>query len=154
MADVQYRLGGGKWKSRSWVRVTRQGVTRVQYPAVDALGLTSPVRRCRVRIDSRRPHVVARSASGRAGSAVRLRYRVADASPGCGTALVRLVVTDAAGRILTGALQSARPRPTRGTPSPSRRAVWRLVSARVALRAVDRAGNFQRGLTAVRLTVG
>ena len=65
---------------------------------------------------------------------------------------MRLVVTDAAGRILTRA--SARPATTNAwhTISISTRSLAPGVY-RVALRAVDRAGNFQRGLTAVRLTV-
>jgi len=152
VARTEYRLNGGKWRSGDSVRVTRQGVTRVEYRAVDVLGLAGAARRLVVRIDARRPRVVARSAAASRGSVARLPFMVRDPRPGSGTALVRLVVSDARGHIVTRS--STRPVTTNA------RHTVRVSTAglapgtyRVALRARDRAGNFQRGVTAVRLTV-
>jgi hypothetical protein len=152
VARTEYRVDGGEWTSGSSLLVRAQGVTRVEYRAVDVLGLAGPVRRCAVRIDSRRPRVVAAGLAGPGGGIVRLQYAITDPSPGCGTALVRLVVVDAAGRALTRS--SSRPATTnaRHTLRVSTRSL-RPGTYLVALRAVDRAGNFQRGMTRVRLTV-
>ena len=154
VAATQYWIDGvtHMWTSAKRVRVTAQGVTRVQVRAVDVNGTPGPVVKRTVRIDSRRPRVVARAAAGAAGSVVRLRYRVRDARPGCGHALVRLVVADAAGRVLTRS--STRPVTTnaRHTLRISARGLAPGVY-RVALRAVDAAGNFQRGLTVTTLRV-
>jgi len=152
VAYTEYRLGDGEWRQGTRLRLTRQGTTRVAYRSVDVLGDVEGARVVPVRIDTRRPRVVARSATGRAGSIVRLRYKVGDPRPGCARALVRLVVVDSSGHALTRA--STRPAPANA---------WRTlrVSTRalapgaytVVLRAVDIAGNFQRGVTRTRLTV-
>jgi hypothetical protein len=152
VAGTEYRLRGGEWRQDGSVLVTRQGATLVECRAVDEFGLAGAVRRRTVRIDSRRPHVVAHDASGLAGSVVRLAYTVVDPRPGCGKALVRLVVTDAAGRVLTRSSSH---------PAPTNLARTIRVSARglapgayrVALCAVDAAGNAQRRVTTARLTV-
>jgi photosystem II stability/assembly factor-like uncharacterized protein len=129
-----------------------QGVTKVTYFAADVNGNSSPTGRFAVRVDTRAPKVVARAASGAAGGASRVRYRVSDAVPGCGRALVRLVVLDAAGKVLTRAS-------TRQAPVNQ----WRTVrvstrslapgSYRVVLRAMDLARNFQTSVTRATLTV-
>ena len=140
------------WTPAASLRVAQQGATRVQYRAVDVNGTPGAVKTGTVRIDSRRPRVVAEPASGAAGSVVRLRYRVSDPAPGCGKALVRLVVSDAGGRVLTKS--STRP-VTTNAGHTVRISARRLAPGtyRVALRAVDRAGNFQRGLTVTTLRV-
>jgi hypothetical protein len=152
VARTEYRVGGGAWVSGASVKVSAQGATRVEYRAVDVLGLAGPARRCTVRIDSRRPRVVAAGLSGPAGGAVRLPYTITDPAPGCGTALVRLAVVDGAGRALTRS--SSRPVTTnaRHTLRVSTRSL-RPGTYLVVLRAVDRAGNYQRGVTRAWLTV-
>ena len=152
VASVQYRLNGGAWTTGAKVRIVRQGVTRVSCRAIDALGRAGSARRCTVRLDSRRPRVVARPVTGAAGSVTRLSYEVRDPRPGCGHALVRLVVLDAAGRALT-----------RSSTRPATTSRWHRISIKtsalapgaytVVLRARDAAGNFQRGVTRTRLTV-
>jgi len=154
VAATQYWIDGvtHMWTPASRLRVTAQGVTRVQVRAVDVNGTPGPVVTRTVRIDSKRPRVQARPAAGAAGSTARLRYRVRDPRPGCGRALVRLVVSDAGGRVLTRS--STRPATTNAwhTVRVSTRALA-PGTYRVALRAMDRAGNFQRGLTVTTLRV-
>jgi hypothetical protein len=154
VAATQYWIDGltHMWTPASALRVTAQGATRVQYRAVDVNGTPGPVKTGAVRIDSRRPRVVAEPASGPAGAVVRLRYSVSDPAPGCGRAVVRLVVSDAAGRVLTRS--STRPVTTNAghTVRISTRGLA-PGTYRVALRAADRAGNFQRGLTVTTLRV-
>ena len=151
---TQYWIDGltHMWTPSSVLRVTAQGATRVQFRAVDVNGTSGPVKTGTVRIDSRRPRVGAEPASGPAGAVVRLRYRVSDPAPGCGKAMVRLVVSDAGGRVLTKS--STRP-VTTNAGHTVRISARRLTPGtyRVALRAVDRAGNFQRGLTVTTLRV-
>ena len=152
VAYTEYQIDGGAWTKGASLAVHTQGVVLIRYRSADTLGDVEQTRTCRVRIDSLRPQVVARHASGPAGGTVHLRYRVDDPVPDCGWALVRLVVTDAGGRVLTRA--STRPAPTND---------WRTVriSTRalgpgfytVALRAMDAAGNFQHGVTRTTLTV-
>jgi len=154
VAATQYWIDGitHMWTPASKLRVTAQGVTRVQVRAVDVNGTPGPVVTRTVRVDSRRPRVQARPAAGAAGSIARLHYRVLDPRPGCGHALVRLVVSDASGRVLT-----------RSSTRPATTNAWHTVGIRtralpagtyrVALRAMDAAGNFQRGLTVTTLQV-
>ena len=103
-------------------------------------------------MDTKAPKVVARAATGVAGDTARLSFKVKDAMPGCGFALVRLVVVDASGNVLTRAS-------TRQVPVNA----WRTVrvntrglapgSYTVVLRAMDLARNFQAGVTRTTLTV-
>jgi hypothetical protein len=152
VAFTQYRLGDGAWTDGGGVTVRRQGVTRVQYRAVDVDGNVGATNSCVVRLDSRRPLVEARAASGPAGAAARLSYRVADHVPGCGRALVRLVVLDAAGHALTRASTLPAPVNTWRTVRISTRSLTPGAYT-VVLRAVDAAGNFQSGVTHATLTV-
>jgi hypothetical protein len=149
---TQYRVGSGEWKTGASVTVKRQGATRVQYRAVDVFGTLGATRSVTVRIDSKRPRVVAEPATAQAGTIVRLRFKVADPRPSSGAAMVRVVVQNAAGQKVT---QSA--------AHPVATNVWRTVRVKalrlapgtywVFLHAVDRAGNQQDGPTPTRLIV-
>jgi hypothetical protein len=152
VAGTEYRLGDGAWKDGAAVTVRRQGTTRVQYRAVDVDGNVGAVRSCSVRLDSRRPRLEARAASGHAGAATRLSYRVADLLPSCGHALVRLVVLDRAGNVLTRASASSAPVNMWRTMRINTRSLA-PGTYMVVLRAVDAAGNFQRGVTRTTLTM-
>jgi len=151
---AQYWIDGVTymWTGAPSLRVTAQGVTRVQVRAVDVNGTPGAVRRVAVRIDSRRPHVVAGPATASGGAVTRIAYSVTDPVPGCGHALVRLAVSDAGGRVLTrsstlpvttNASHTIRVR-TGGLAAGTYRVTWR---------AVDAAGNFQRGVTVTTLRV-
>jgi hypothetical protein len=149
---TQYRIGNGEWKTGAMVTIKRQGATRVQYRAVDVFGTLGATRSVTVRIDSRRPRVVAKPSTAQAGTIVRLRFKVADPRPSSGAATVRVVVQNAAGQKVTKS--AARPIATN---------VWRTVRVKalrlspgtywVFLHAVDRAGNQQDGPTPTRLIV-
>jgi hypothetical protein len=127
-------------------------VTRVRVRAVDVNGMPGAVRRVAVRIDSRRPHVVAGAATAPGGAVTRLAYTVTDPVPGCGHALVRLVVSDAGGRVLT---RSSTLPVTTNTKHTIRVRTGGLAPGvyRVAWRAKDAAGNYQRGVTVTTLRV-
>jgi alpha-tubulin suppressor-like RCC1 family protein len=92
--------GGVSWKMDGWIRVTKNGATRVLYRAVDRVGHDSLVGENLVRIDTLHPRPVAsHPASVRRGAFVRLRFRVADikAMPTCA---VTLVVRNARGKVV------------------------------------------------------
>jgi hypothetical protein len=152
VAYTEYQVDGGAWTRGTSVTVRTQGVVKIRYRSANTLGAVEQTRTCKVRIDTLRPRVVASDASGRARGAVHLHYRVGDPVPGCGWALVRLVVTDGRGNILTRA--STLPAPTNDwrTVRISTRALGPGVYT-VALRAMDVAGNFQHGLARTTLTV-
>jgi alkylated DNA repair dioxygenase AlkB len=152
VAYTEYRVGNGPWARGATVKVAVQGETTVAYRSVDTIGDVEATRAVKVRIDTFRPRVVARPARGLAHAATRLRFCVRDRLPGSGYALVRLAVTDASGHILTRA--SVRP------AAVDRWRTMRISGGRldpgvytVSMRAVDGAGNFQRGLTYTTLTV-
>jgi hypothetical protein len=154
VAYTEYKLGDGDWVRGSSVTVSAEGETEVFYRAVDTAGIAQdPAGHCLVRVDTKRPCVVARPASARRGVVARLQYVVKDPTPSSGRALVRAVVTRlGGGRALTRA--SSLPvtvnqwhtlRIKTGSLSPG--------AYLVTLRAMDKAGNFQRGVTHVRLTI-
>ena len=155
VAFTEYRVGSGAWTRGGKLKVSAQGATTVQYRAVDQAGVVQdPAGTCTVRVDTRRPHVVARSLTARHGGAGWLRFDVVDPRPSSSAALMRLVVVrgSGAGKALT-----------RSSTLPVSTNAWhriRVSTARLApgtytvvLRAVDRAGNFQKGVTHVRLTI-
>jgi hypothetical protein len=153
VAFTEYKVGDGEWTQGAGVTVRAQGETTVQYRAVDEAGVVQdPAGSCLVRIDTRRPHVEARPMTARHGGPAKLRYMVVDPRPSCGSALMRLVVVNSAGKTLT-----------RSSTQPVSTNAWhriRISTARltpgtytVALRAMDRAGNYQKGVTRVRLTI-
>jgi autotransporter-associated beta strand protein len=154
VAFTEYQVDDGPWVRGDTVTISDQGETRVAYRSQNAEGaVEQPAKSCRVRIDGRAPRVrVARvqTASGR--RTTRLAYRVSDYVPGCGHALVRLRVTDARGRVVrrasstpatTNARHTIRVRTRRLAPG-TYRLIWR---------AVDAAGNAQRGHTVTTLRV-
>jgi hypothetical protein len=151
---TQYWIEGVShlWTDAKSLRITAQGVTRVQVRAVDVNGTPGDVRRVTVRVDSRRPHVVAGPAVASGGLVSRLSYSVTDPMPGCGHALVRLVVSDARGKVLTRA--STLPVTTNARHTIRVRTGGLAPGVyHVSWRAVDAAGNFQRGITVTTLTV-
>ena len=82
----------------------------------------------------------------------RLAYSVRDPMPGCGHALVRLVVSDARGRVLT---RSSTLPVTANAAHTIRVRTGGLAAGtyRVSWRARDAAGNVQRGVTVTTLRV-
>jgi hypothetical protein len=154
VAYTEYKLGDGGWTRGGSVTVAAEGETEVSYRAVDTAGIVQdPAGRCLVRVDTRRPRVVARSLSARQGVVARLQYVVSDPTPSSGHALVRAVVTElGGGRALT-----------RASSIPVTVNQWHVLRIKtgslspgtylVTLRAMDKAGNFQRGVTHVHLTI-
>jgi hypothetical protein len=98
------------------------------------------------------PRVVARAATGRANATLLLRYYVRDPRPTCGKAFMRLVVLSSEGRVLA-----------RANALHTRVNRWHVVQVStqalapgkylVVLRAMDLAGNYQRGVTHTTITV-
>jgi hypothetical protein len=154
IAFTEYKVGSGDWTPGSAVTIRTQGVTVVQFRSQDQDGvLQDPPNSCTVRIDTKRPRVVARPLTGRQGTIAPLRYMVRDPRPSSGTALVRAVVTGlGGGRTFT-----------RASTLPVTVNAWHALQVKtgrlspgaylVTLRAMDKAGNFQRGVTHVRLTI-
>ena len=154
VAATQYWLDGVShmWTDAPSLDVTAQGVTRVSYRAVDVNGTPGAEGTIAVRIDSERPRVQASATSIRSGHPTRLAYSISDAVPGCGHARLRLKILDARGRLVRRA--SSLPVTTNarhtihvrtGSLAPG--------TYRVEWRAVDSAGNSQKGVTVTTLRV-
>ena len=151
---TQYWLDGVShmWTDAPSLQVTAQGVTRVSYRAVDVNGTPGAEGTIAVRIDSKRPRVQASATSILSGHPTRLAYSISDTVPGCGHARLRLKILDARGRLVRRA--SSLPVTTNarhtihvrtGSLAPG--------TYRVEWRAVDSAGNPQRGVTVTALRV-
>jgi autotransporter-associated beta strand protein len=154
IAFTEYKAGEGEWAEGATVTIRGQGETRVWYRSVDETGaVQDPPGSCLVRIDTRRPKVVARSLRARPSQTARLRYKVKDPLPTSGSALVRCVVRNAKGKVMTRS--SAVPVGV-NTWLRLRVSTWAIHAPgayTVELRAKDRAGNWQKGWTSVRLTI-
>jgi hypothetical protein len=64
--------------------------TRACFRDLDLFGAPSATRNVTVRIDTRRPHVVAGPATARAGSVARIAYEVSDPRSSSSAAFVRV----------------------------------------------------------------
>jgi len=154
IAFTEYAIGDASWVQGATCTVGVEGVTTVQYRSQDQDGvLEDPAKRATVRIDTRRPKVKAKALTAGGARIVRLRYRVGDPLPSSGTALVRLVVRDRSGKVMTR---------SSSVPAPVNKWLRIRVSTcaihvpgvyTVCLRARDLAGNLQNGWTKVRMTV-
>jgi hypothetical protein len=94
---IRYSADGGlTWTTTANdvvdVVVSTQGQHRFQYYALDSVATETVHDPGYVNIDSRRPVTRAADASVRKGLKVALRFRVGDAAPGCGRAVVRLQI--------------------------------------------------------------
>ena len=154
VAYTEYKLGDGDWARGASVTVTAEGQTEVRYRAVDEAGtVQDPPGRCAVRIDTRRPRVTAMPLSAWPSTIVRLRYTVKDPAPSSGLALVRCVVSDRSGRVMTRSSSVPVQVNRRLKLRVSTWAIHRAGAYTMELRAKDLAGNWQRGWTRVRLTI-
>ena len=152
VALTQYRRQG----DTSWTtyvlpfQITAQGETAWEYRSVDVVGNAETPHSLDVRYDSQAPATVVFAASGKTRKTVALRYRINDASPGCGsgTAIIRIYQ----GRKLRKTLK----RVTCPTNVKMTRR-WRcsLPAGRytVKVSARDAAGNVQSRVGRARLTV-
>jgi hypothetical protein len=154
VAFTEYIVNSGAWVRGATCRISAEGTTMVQYRSQDQAGaLEDPARQATVRIDTRKPKVIAKALTTQRGTVAGLRYRVRDPLPTSGAALVRAVVRDPKGRFVT-----------RSSSVPVAVNRWLRLQIRtkaihktgvytIQLRARDRAGNWQKGWTTVRMTV-
>jgi hypothetical protein len=154
IAFTEYAIGGVSWVQGATCTVTAEGVTTVQYRSQDEDGvLEDPAKQATVRIDTQKPKVKAKALTARRARIVRVRYRVNDPLPSSGSALLRLTVRSASGKVMT-----------RSSSVPVLVNTWLKVRVStyaihapgvytVTLRARDLAGNWQKGSTKVRMTV-
>ena len=152
MARIEYSTtGGNSWTARDGLTVSARGTTTVLYRAVDDAGNVSHAQTTWVHIDNLRPWTKALASTGH-GALLRLRFRIYDAKPSCGTARVTIVVINARGKVV------ARSRLKRWykTNATIRCSVKTRLAAghyRFLVRATDRAGNVQSKALKARLTV-
>jgi photosystem II stability/assembly factor-like uncharacterized protein len=153
--DVQVRVDGAKWVAAPGVGALRtlsvgaEGKTVIEARCTDEDGRRSRVARVTVRVDTSRPRTFAAAASGRAGHAVPLRYKVLDRT-GPRSMRATIVVRNARGRVVETIRTPAR-----------RLGAWHSCSwvprARglysYSVLAVDRAGNHERVTGRARLIV-
>jgi hypothetical protein len=150
--STQYRIGDEDWQTASQVTIRRQGVTTLYYRAVDVFGTLSATRKVVVRVDTKRPTVVAWAATAKTGTIVRMAYLVRDPEPSSGLAHVRVLVRDAAGEQVTRSATVPVTTNARHTVRIKARGLRPGVYT-VYLRATDRAGNDQNGWSKATLTV-
>ena len=150
--STQYRIGNGDWQTASQVTIRSQGVTKVSYRAIDVFGTLSATRRVAVRVDTKRPTVVAWAATAKTGTIARMAYMVSDPTPSSGLAHCRLLVRNAAGEQVTRA--ATIPVTTNARHTVRIKALGLKPGVyTVYLQASDVAGNVQDGWSTAKLTV-
>ena len=98
VARTEYALNGAAWTPSAQVLVTAQGVNTVGYRAVDVAGNVGATKSVQVKVDSVAPTTLGLTSGGQRNRTVSLYYRVNDALPTCGQAVVSdLVVKNAKG---------------------------------------------------------
>jgi hypothetical protein len=130
--------------------VSGAGSHLVAYSSVDALGAAETTRTGYVNIDTSVPRTSASPAAVTAGKTVTLRFRVNDAQPSCGTAVVLIQIRKSGRTVKTVALGTRpmnAPLTYRFKAALAKGAyVWRV-------QATDVAGNKAVSLGQARLTV-
>ena len=151
---IHYTLDGGTTWSTSTaasvdVPVTTEGAHHVQFYVLDSLNGEGPHDGW-VNIDTRKPLTKAVKASVRKGRKVTLKYRVTDAVPGCGKAVLKLQIRKRTKVVKTIALG------TKGTNAAlSYRYTARLKKGTYTWRvlATDIAGNATATMRSARLVI-
>ena len=151
-ALTQYRRQGvSDWTTYTTpFQVTTQGKSRWEYRSADAAGNTETTQTLDVKLDGQAPTTTAFAAKAKRRRAVALKYRVNDASPGCGSA--KAVI-----RIYKGKRLKKMLRPVLCTTNLKMSYRWKcsLRAGRYTVRvsATDAAGNVQNRMGSARLTV-
>jgi subtilisin family serine protease len=112
----RYRINGGSWLDAPVPAITTQGPTVIDYQAIDAAGNEETVRSATVLMDSVKPTTRALQSTARHGKKSQLKYRVDDAAPASGGAVVtKIVIRRPSGKVAqtfrpmkTGPIGSAR----------------------------------------------
>jgi uncharacterized protein YvpB len=152
VAYSEHQVDGGAWLHGGAVTLSAQGAHTVFYRSVDVAGNIEQAHSCTVRIDTRRPTVVANWATTvTSGHAAGLLFCISDPRPGSPTATVTIRVRTSTGRLVkklvTGAVavdaRLAAKFVCKLTPGQYRFFVY----------ATDVAGNTQSSVSSNRLTV-
>jgi hypothetical protein len=154
-AGTEYQLDGGEWTSGLSVTVlapgdhSGDGSHTVSYRSSDAAGNLEEAQSVTVKIDTLGPNTAGRSASARKGSAVSLRYYLADTLSSQTTA-VKVVVKDSRGGTVVSSSLGARWGATwyslRWTPKARG-------ASRYYVYGKDLAGNAQVAVGSAKVTV-
>ena len=158
VASTQYKLDSGVWTTATRVTVSApathsaDGTHTILYRSVDVAGNTEKARSCTVRIDTRRPKVVANWATTvTSGHTAGLLYYISDPRPGSPTATVTIRVRTSTGRLAKKLVVGAVAVDTR----LAAKFVCKLTPGqyRFYIYATDAAGNTQVSVSSNRLTV-
>jgi uncharacterized protein YvpB len=152
VAYTEHQVGGGAWLHGGSATVSTQGTTTIFYRSVDVAGNTEKARSCTVRIDTRRPKVVANwAATVTSGHTAGLLYCISDPRPGSPTATVTIRVRTSTGRLAKKLVVGAVAVDTR----LAAKFVCKLTPGqyRFSIYATDAAGNTQVSVSSNRLTV-
>jgi hypothetical protein len=153
VAGIEYRLqGAASWQTcADSLVISTQGISTWEYRSRDMAGNVEAARSFTVQMDSVRPTTRAYAASVRKGKKVKLAYRVSDAVPGCGKAVVTLKIYK--GKRLKKTLKV----PGACACNAKRTCSWRCTLApggyTIKVYARDIAGNAQSKVGSARLTV-
>jgi C1A family cysteine protease len=149
---TQYRpRGAASWTTYAApFQVTTQGEFTWEYRSVDVAGNAETPQTLTVKLDSQAPATTAFAAKARVRRAVSLKYQVADASPGCGSATAVI-------RIYKGKKLKKTLKPVVCTTNLKLSYRWKctLPAGRYTIKisATDAAGNAQSRIGSARLTV-
>jgi hypothetical protein len=158
VASTQYKLDSGVWTTATRVTVSApathsaDGTHTILYRSVDVAGNTEKARSCTVRIDTRRPKVVANWATTvTSGHTAGLLYYISDPRPGSPTATVTIRVRTSTGRLAKKLVVGAVAVDTR----LAAKFVCKLTPGqyRFYIYATDAAGNTQVSVSSNRLIV-
>jgi beta propeller repeat protein len=151
----EYQLDGGAWTAGTTLTVpapadhSGDGPHTVTYRSLDGAGNLEAVKSLTIRIDTRGPTTAGKTAAGRKGKAITLKYRIADSlSPQASN--VTLTVKTAKGKVLKRFSLGSRTTNTwlsvKWTPKAGG-------SYRYSVSAKDLAGNAQSKAAVAKVTV-
>ena len=158
VACTNYQIDSGPEEAGTLATVaappdhSNDGVHTVNYWSTDLLGNVETIKSCQVMIDTRQPVTAAlRSVSVRRNAYATLGYRVNDARPNGGTAIVTLRITTLRGRLVKSVVLRNR---TVNTPHAYRfRCALARGTYKFCVYATDLAGNKQAVVGSKRLVV-
>jgi hypothetical protein len=129
------------------------GAHTLAFAATDVAGNVESAKTITVNVDTRKPAPKAYAATARRGRTATLKYKVVDAAPNCGTAAVKVVVKNRAGKVVK-TLKYAKKAVNKDLAAKfTVPRTWRIGTYKFYVSTTDGAGNAQVKVAVNKLVV-